>query len=42
LNTYFTPESLHETLLFSDEKQNLDDVIHVLTTLNNLFKEIEE
>jgi hypothetical protein len=35
-------ESLHETLLFSDEKQNLDDVIQVLTTLNSLFKEIEE
>jgi hypothetical protein len=35
-------ESLHETLLFSDDKQNMDDVIQVLIMLNNLFNEIEE
>ena len=35
-------EHLHENLLYSDEKQSLDNAITVFTEVDRIMKEIEE
>lgn len=35
-------ESLHETLLYTDERQNLNDAIEVFTAISQLFDELGE